>query len=142
MQDFFLVIHFIGLALGVGTSFAMMRLGMATKDLPVAERAQFFRTAMSVSKNGSLGLAFLIGSGLCMLFTRGVGTVFASGGMAFHIKLTLVLVLAGFVGFSQVLVKRFREKQDMAVLPKLAKVGQVMLLTGLGIIITAVLAFH
>lgn len=142
MQDFFLVIHFIGLAMGVGTSFATMRLGIATKDLPAAERAQFFRHAITLGKNGSIGLGLLILSGLCMLFTRGVATVFASGGIAFHIKLTLVLVLIGFLGFTQVQVKRFREKQDLEALGSVAKVGPLMLLTGLGIVVCAVLAFH
>lgn len=142
MQDFFLIIHFVGLALGVGTSFATLRLGLATKDLPPAERAQFFKYAMALGKNGSLGLALLIASGLCMLFTRGVTTVFGAGGAAFHVKLTLVLVLAGLLGFTQVLVKRVREKQDAQAMATLAKVGPVMLLTGLGIVVTAVLAFH
>ncbi len=142
MQDLFLFIHFIGLALGVGTSFAMMRLGVATKSLPPAERVQFFRHALAVGKNGSLGLALLIVSGLCMLFTRGVTTVFGAGGIAFHVKLTLVLVLCGLVGFSQVLGKRFREKQDGQALATMAKLGPPMLLTGVGIVVCAVLAFH
>ncbi|HTQ07595.1 MAG TPA: hypothetical protein VMI54_27250 [Polyangiaceae bacterium] len=142
MQDFFLIIHFIGLAMGVGTSFAMMRLGIATKDLPPPERAQFFRRALAITKNGSIGLGLLIVSGLCMLFTRGVGTVFAAGGAAFHAKLTLVLVLIGLLGFSQVKLKRFREHDDVAALAAAAKLGPVMLLTGLGIVTCAVLAFH
>jgi uncharacterized membrane protein len=142
MQDFFLIVHFIGLAMGVGTSFAMMRLGIATQDLAPAERGQFFRRAVTVAKNGSIGLGLLILSGLCMLFTRGAATVFASGGIAFHIKLTLVLVLAGLVGYTQVQVKRFREKDDVSALAAAAKLGPVMLVTGLGIVICAVLAFH
>lgn len=142
MQDLLLVVHFIGLALGVGTSFAMLRLGLATKHLPPAERAQFFKHALSLSKNGSIGLGLLILSGVCILFTRGVSTVFAAGGVAFHIKLTLVLVLAGLLGFSQVLIKRFREKQDAAAMATAAKLGPAMLLTSLGIVVAAVLAFH
>jgi len=142
MQDFLLIIHFLGLALGVGTSFATLRLGLSTKDLPPAERAQVFKHVIGLGKNGSLGLGLLIASGLCMLFTRGVTTVFSSGGVAFHVKLTLVLVLAGLLGFSQVLVKRVREKQDARAMATLAKVGPVMLLTGVGIVVAAVLAFH
>ena len=142
MQDLFLFIHFIGLALGVGTSFAMLRLGVATKELPPAERVQFFRHAIALSKNGSIGLGLLIASGLCILFTRGVSTVFGAGGIAFHVKLTLVLVLAGLLGFSQVKLKRFREKQDAQALATVAKLGPAMLLTGVGIVVCAVLAFH
>jgi uncharacterized membrane protein len=142
MQDALLIIHFLGLALGVGTSFAMMRLGMATKHLSPAERGGFMKHALSLSKNGSLGLTLLIVSGLAMLFTRGASTVFGSGGVAFHVKLTLVLILAGVFGYSQVLLKRIREKQDAAAMGTMAKIGPVMLVTGVGIVITAVLAFH
>jgi hypothetical protein len=142
MQDLFLIVHFLGVALGVGTSFAMLRLGIATKALSPAERAEFFRHALSLGKNGSLGLALLIVSGLCMLFTRGVSTVFGAGGIAFHIKLALVLVLAGLLGFSQVLVKRIREKQDARAAATLGKLGPAMLFTGVAIVIAAVLAFH
>ncbi len=142
MQDTLLIIHFLGLALGVGTSFAMLRLGIATKALAPAERAGFMKHAMSLSKNGSLGLLLLILSGLGLLFTRGVSTVFASGGPAFHVKLTLVVLLSGLFGYSQVLIKRIREKQDAAAASKMPKLGQVMLLVGVGIIVSAVLAFH
>lgn len=142
MQDALLIIHFLGLALGVGTSFAMMRLGMATKHLSPEERAAFFRHAMSLSKNGSLGLTLLIASGLGILFTRGFSTVFVAGGPLFHIKLTLVLVLSGLLGYSQVLIKRIREKQDPAAQATMAKLGPAMLLTGLSIVVCAVLAFH
>ena len=142
MQDLFLVVHFLGLALGVGTSFAMLRLGIATKGLSPQERGQFYKHAMSLSKNGSLGLTLLIVSGLCMLFTRGVSTVFAAGGGAFHAKLTLVLVMVGLFGFSQVLIKRIREKQDAAATVTMSKLGPAMLLTGVGIVVCAVLAFH
>src|SRR5687767_14488820 len=101
MQDALLIIHFLGLALGVGTSLAMARLASATKDLPPAERAQFNRYAMSLGKNGSLGLALLIASGLGILFTRGVSSVFVAGGPTFHAKLTLVVILIGLFGYSQ-----------------------------------------
>ncbi len=142
MQDFLLIIHFVGLALGVGTSFATLRLALAAKASPPAERAQIFKYAMALAKNGSLGLALLIASGLGMVFTRGAATVFSSGGVAFHVKLTLVLVLVGLLGFAQVLGKRAREKQDAQAMATLAKVGPAMLVTGLGIVVAAVLAFH
>jgi uncharacterized membrane protein len=142
MQDLFLVFHFLGLALGVGTSFAMMRLGVALKSATPEERGQVMKYAMSLSKNGSLGLTFLIVTGLCMLFTRGVTTVFASGGVVFHVKLTLVLILVGLFGYSQVMIKRIREKQDRAAMATMEKLGPAMLLTGLGIVVSAVLAFH
>jgi hypothetical protein len=62
--------------------------------------------------------------------------------MAFHIKLTLVLILAGLLGYSQTMIKRIREKQDIAAAATMTKLGPVMLVIGVGIVVTAVLAFH
>jgi uncharacterized membrane protein len=141
MYDLLLIFHFLGLALGVGTSFAMLTLGLATRGLSGEERAKFFGRATLLSKNGSIGFTLLILSGIGMLFAKGVSTVFAWGGGAFHTKLALVVVLAGCLGYSQVLVKRMRQG-NQAALATLPKLGRVMLLLGVGIVITAVLAFH
>ena len=51
-----LFLHFLGLALGVGTSFAMLRLGAATRELSQEERVKFMLRASEVAKNGSAGL--------------------------------------------------------------------------------------
>ena len=66
-----LFLHFIGLALGVGTSFAMLTLGAATKDLPSDERTKFMLRAGALRKNGSIGLALLILSGLALFMLQG-----------------------------------------------------------------------
>jgi len=142
MYDLLLILHFLGVALGVGTSFAFLVLGMASKDLEPKERMAFAKRTFALSKNGSVGLLLLIVSGVGMLLTRGVSAVFAWGGPAFHAKLTLVVLLCGFVGYSQVLMKRVRVSSDVASAARLPKIGRVMLLLSVGIVISAVLAFH
>lgn len=142
MYDFLLILHFLGLALGVGASFAFFTLGIATKDLAPAERLELMKRTASISKNGSIGLALLIVSGLGFLLTRGVSAVFAWGGPAFHAKLTLVVLLCGFVGYSQVLMKRVRTGSDPSAAVRLPKIGRVMLFLSVSIVICAVLAFH
>jgi uncharacterized membrane protein len=141
MYDLLLILHFLGLALGVGTSFAMLTLGLASQDLQGEERGKFFRRVAVLGKNGSIGFTLLILSGLGMLFDKGVSTVFAWGGGAFHAKLALVVVLAGCLGYSQVLAKRMRNG-DQAAMAALPKLGRVMLLLGVGTVTAAVLAFH
>jgi alkylation response protein AidB-like acyl-CoA dehydrogenase len=54
-----------------------------------------------------------------MFFMRGPGAVMAAGGPAFHAKLTLVVILCGAVGYSQVLGKRAREAGGGPALAKL-----------------------
>jgi uncharacterized membrane protein len=142
MYDFLLILHFIGLALGVGSGFAFLALGIASRDLAPAERLLFAKRTFVLSKNGSIGLGLLIVSGIGFLLTRGPAAVFAWGGPAFHTKLTLVVLLCGFVGYSQMLMKRVRTGTHPAAAARLPLIGRVMLLLGISIIICAVLAFH
>jgi uncharacterized membrane protein len=142
MYDFLLITHFIGLALGVGTSFANLRLGIATRDMEPAARAQFFLRAFALSKNASIGLLLLIVSGIGMLLVRGVHPTFVAGGTAFHAKLGLVVLLMGLFGRIQVLIKRARLAQGGPAMAEIPKIGQLMLLVGVGIVILAVLSFH
>jgi uncharacterized membrane protein len=145
MSAFYLVLlalHFIGLALGVGASFAMVTLGIASAGLEAAERDRFMLRATAVSKNGSAGFLLLVLSGVGMLFMRGPASVMAAGGPAFHVKLTLVVIMAGLIGYSQVLRKRAREAGDARAKATLPKVGTALLVLGLGIVIAAVIAFQ
>ena len=137
-----LTIHFLALALGVGTSFAMVTLGIASASLEPAERRAFMLRAMAVSKNGSIGFLLLVLSGLGMLFLRGPASVFAAGGPAFHAKLTLVVIMAGVLGYSQVLRKRARVAGDAKAMAALPKVGAALLLLSIAIVVAAVIAFQ
>jgi uncharacterized membrane protein len=137
-----LMLHFVGLALGVGASFALFTLRRASAELESGERAKFMLRALSVAKNGSYGLLLLLLSGLGMFFMRGPGAVMAAGGPAFHAKLTLVVILFGVVGYSQALGKRAREAGGGPALAKLPAVSTAILLLGVAIIIAAVIAFQ
>lgn len=137
-----LAIHFLGLALGVGTSFALLRLGMASRDLDANERARFMIRAMAVSKNAGGGFVLSLLTGLGMLFMRGPASVFAAGGPAFHAKLTFVVIMAGVLGYSQVLTKRAREAGGGPALASLPKAGAALLFLGLAVLVCAVIAFQ
>ena len=137
-----LMLHFVGLALGVGASFALFTLRRASSGLEPAERTKFLLRTLSVSKNGSYGLLLMILTGLGMFVMRGPGAVMAAGGPAFHAKLTLVVILCGAVGYAQVLGKRAREAGDPPTLAKLPVVGNAILGLGVAIVISAVIAFQ
>jgi uncharacterized membrane protein len=137
-----LMLHFVGLALGVGASFALFTLRKASAGLQPAERTTFMLRALSVSKNASYGLLLLLVSGLGMFFMRGPGAVMAAGGPAFHAKLTLVVILCGVFGYSQALGKRAREAGGGPTLAKLSTLSTATLLLGVAIVIAAVIAFQ
>jgi uncharacterized membrane protein len=140
MYDFFLIAHFFGLALGVGAGLAMFSLGLATKDMSPEERGKFMQRASILRKNGSYGLLLLIASGLGFVVERGFSPLTFRGGGFFHAKLTLVVVMAGLLGYSQVLFKK--AQANPALMGRLQLVSRVMLVTGLSVIVLAVLAFH
>ncbi|HVY31865.1 MAG TPA: hypothetical protein VHB79_35260 [Polyangiaceae bacterium] len=133
--------HFIGLALGVGTSFAMLTLGASTSDLSPEERSKFMLRATALRKNGSYGLALLILTGLAMFILRGPREMLAFGGGALHLKLTLVVVLCGFFGYVQVLSKKVREAGGGPLMAKVRTLSMVMLLLSVAIVASAVAAF-
>jgi hypothetical protein len=134
-------LHFVGLALGVGTSFALLTLGAAAGDLAAEERTKFMLRAGALRKNGSYGLGLLILSGLGIFILRGPAEVMRWGGPAFHLKLTLVVILIGLFGYSQVLAKKVRLAGGGPLMPKLRTLGLVMLLVSISIMAAAVAAF-
>ena len=140
-----LFLHFIGLALGVGTSFAMLTLGAASRELQPEERMKFMMRVSALRKNGSYGLALLILTGLAMFIMRGPSAVFAWGGPAFHLKLTLVVILCGFFGYMQVLTKKIREAGSgggaNALMAKVPTISLIMLGLSIATVAAAVAAF-
>jgi hypothetical protein len=136
-----LFLHFIGLALGLGTSFAMLTLGAAARELAPEERGKFMLRVSALRKNGSYGLGLLILTGLAMFIWRGPAAVFAWGGGAFHLKLTLVVILIGFFGYMQVLTKKIREAGGGPLLAKVPKISMIMLGLSVAIVAAAVAAF-
>jgi uncharacterized membrane protein len=142
MLDFLLILHFIGLALGVGTGFAMLTLGLSTADMAPADRGAFMRRASVITRNGAIGLTLLILSGVGLVMTKGVQMVMAWGGPMFHVKLTLVAIMIGVFGYLQVLLRQSRSADGAAAAARIPIVSRVMLVLGVSVVVFAVLAFH
>ena len=142
MYTFLLFLHFIGLALGVGTGFANLTLGLATRDMAPPERFAFMLRASVLAKNGSIGITLLIASGIGMALVRGFSETRAWGGVAFDVKLALVVVLAASLGRIQMLAVRAKREGGGPAMAQIPMVGGVMLLTGVLVVVCAVLAFH
>ena len=134
-------LHFLGLALGVGTSFAMFTLGAAARGLPEAERTQFLLRSAALRKNGSYGLGLLILTGIAIFLLRGPAEVMRWGGGAFHLKLTLVVILIGVFGYTQAVAKKVRLAGGGPLMAKLPKLGLISLCLSVAIVAAAVAAF-
>lgn len=140
MYGVLLFLHFVGLAMGVGTSFAMFTIGLSVGKMQPADRGPFYAKVSVISKNGSIGLLLLLLSGAGMLLAR-PGLFSAAGGL-FHAKLAVVAVMVALVGYMQVLMRKAKREGGgpaMALLPKLGRIG---LLLSLIVVALAVAAFH
>jgi hypothetical protein len=136
-----LALHFLGLAIGIGAGFAMLTLRRLAATLPEPERAPFLLRAAALGKNASSGFGLQLLSGLGLLILRGPLEVMRWGGVAFHIKLTLVLLMIATMGYLQVTAKKARQAGGGPLLAKVGQLSTVMLGLGVAAVIAAVIAF-
>jgi hypothetical protein len=139
MYTTLLFLHFIGLAMAVGTGFAFLRLGRAFKALPPAEKGPLFGKLAVLRLNTYSGFAILILTGLIMTFMR--PGLFAAAGWAFHVKLTLVVLMLLNMGGMHMLMAKARRAGGPPP-AYLMTLGNVNFSMGILTILMAVLAFH
>lgn len=135
-----LILHFLGLAMGVGTGFAMMFLGIAASKLDEASATQFMGRSMVLSNMGKLGLVFMIATGFVLIGDR---WDILMANTYFQIKLGGVLLLTVLIGIMDVHARNLRKGGDPGVyLKKIGTLGRVTLPLGILIVVMAVLVFH
>ncbi len=139
MREAMLIVHFIGLAMGLGTSLAFMFLGMASAKMEPVEAGKFRLNVLSLSRMGHIGLALLIISG-GYLMTPFWGMLASSPLLI--TKLILVLLLAVLIGVIGVYARKAKQGEPEMHLKKIEPIGKITLLITLAIVILAVYFFH
>ena len=134
-----LIVHFLGLAMGLGASFAFMFLGIAGSKMDKEEGKKLALNTFAIGRMGRIGLAMLIISGL-YLITPFWGSLSAMPMLI--AKLILVLVLTITVILLSFYSKRAKKGDTDANLKKIANLGKVSLLSGITIVLLAVLIFQ
>lgn len=134
-----LMLHFVGLAMGLSVSISnMVMLGIITKAAP-GERPVLARFPPAMSKVGRVGLVLLWLTGLTMVFTRWDG--FDGMPWQFHVKITAVVLLTITVLYIGKLEGQIR-RGDTAAAAKLPSFGKVASLFALTALVFAVLTFN
>ena len=139
MRDIMLIVHFIGLAMGLGTSIAFMIFGIASSKMEKEEGQKFIVNAFTLSKMGNIGIVILIISGGYLITPY--WPILTSMPLLMA-KLVLVLVLAAFIGIISSYVKKAKKGDAETYLKKIALLGRLSLLTALTIVVLAVYIFH
>lgn len=139
MRELMLVIHFIGLAMALGTGFANLFLGTVASKLEPAERGNFMSRIMILGRMGQIGLGLLLFSGF------GLMTPYwkALSDMPLLIaKLSFVAVLLIFVASVLLLIRKSKKQGNPALLAKIKPLAMLNFLIGITIVVLAVLVFH
>lgn len=138
LDHFLVIVHFVGLAMGLGSGFAQMVMaGLMAKASP-QDKAVLARFPPAMGKIGVIGLALLWITGLSIIKTR-YGT-FSILPQTFIYKLTAVVLLTLAVGAIQVLQRR-AQKGDMAAMARMQMLGRLTGPLALIAIIFAVITF-
>ena len=133
------MVHFVGLAMGIGTSFGYLFLGIAGAKMEKGEALNFMMNTFSLSKMGTIGITLLVLSG-GFLITPYIKHL---GSYPFLIaKLSLVAILIALIIYLNITVGKAKKGNPEVHLKKIRKLGPVSLLIGLSIIVCAVLNFH
>jgi len=134
-----LIIHFIGLAMGLGTSFAFMFLGMSAAKMEKEEARKFSEKIMIVSRMGHIGLTLLIVSGIFLMSPYWQSLPEMPLLIA---KLTLVVMLAILIVLIGAASRKAAQTKDEKYEKQVATLGKLSFLTALSIVVLAVYIFH
>lgn len=139
MREIMLIIHFIGLAMGLGTSFGFMFLGIAASKMPKEEAVKFGLNTFALGRMGQIGLALLVISGLYLMtpFWKILTTQ-----PLLIAKLCMVVLLIIMIVIIGIYTKKAKTEDAASNMKKLQPLGKLSLVTAIIIVILAVLNFH
>ena len=139
MRDIMLIIHFIGLAMGVGTSFAHAFLGKTLSKLERSEAKKFSHQIKALSQMGYSGSILLLFSGIYLLlpFWPIITTLplLILKLILFVILMILILLINRDAG------KNYKDDTD-GNLKRVELMGKLVLVISVVIVIIAVNVFH
>lgn len=140
MRDVMLILHFVGLTMGLGTSFAHAFLGSVTGKMSADEATKFRVHSLVLGKMGLIGIGLLVISGLYLVTPY---WKLLSSMPLLILKLSLVVVLISLIAVINILSARAKKGNETEVqFKKIAPLGKMTMLIALIIVIVAVYVFH
>jgi hypothetical protein len=139
MRDIMLIIHFIGLTMGLGTGFAHAFLGAASAKMSGEEATKFRLHTLSLSMMGHVGIGLLLISGFYMITPY---WKVLSGMPLLIAKLSLVFILIILISMINVAGRKAKQGDAEVQFNKMKQLGKATLLVGLAIVVLAVKVFH
>lgn len=138
LNQLLLILHFLGLAVGMSASVVNLVVGGLIAGAAPPERPVLARVPAVMSHVGGGGLLLLWATGLMLVFTKWGG--FASLPWQFHVKVTAVVLMTLAVGLAHALQARMK-RGDSAAGARLPLVGKAILILSVVVVVFAVLTF-
>ncbi|RYE16915.1 MAG: hypothetical protein EOP51_24910 [Sphingobacteriales bacterium] len=139
MRDVMLILHFVGLVMGLGTSFAHAFLDKLISKMEPEAAVKFRLQVMLLSRMGYLGIVLLIISGIYLVIPYW-STI--SSNPLLIIKLSLVFILSILIILIGQGTRKAQQGNAAHHLKKIEPLGKLTLLIGITIVIIAVNIFH
>jgi len=139
MRETMLILHFIGLTMGLGTGFAHAFLGTAISKMSPEEGTKFHLHTLVLARMGQVGIGLLLISGFYMItpYWKVIGNM-----PILMIKLGLVAILIVLVTLLGIAGKKAKQGDAERQFKKIAVLGKITLLVGIAIVVMAVMTFH
>jgi len=144
MYDFILILHFLGLAIGAGTSFYMLGLALHARRLkdPEAAKKIMLGAGAAITGVGLLGLILLLASGYFLLMQSGIEIKTLN--WAFWMKMAMVVAILIYTVTMKIFAikaKRREGEEGIAAMKKMKRFAPIGPFLAFLVISFAVLAF-
>ena len=139
MRETMLVLHFIGLTMGMGTGFAHAFLGIATSKMSAEEATKFRMHTLVLGKMGHTGIGLLVLSGLYLITPY--WKILPSSPLLI-LKLSLVVILLVILTLISSTAKKAQKGDAEVHLKKIQQLGKITLPLSIIIVILAIYVFH
>jgi uncharacterized membrane protein len=139
MRDVMLILHFIGLAMGLGTGFAHLFLGILAAKMSPDEARKFRMHSLVLGNMGNIGITLLVVSGLYLITPY---WKMLPESPLLIAKLTLVGILISILVMINLATARARRGNEEVQLKKMERLGKITLPLAIAIVVIAVTVFH
>lgn len=139
MRDTMLILHLIGLAMGLGTSFAHAFLATTLSKLEPVEAAKFRTHSKGLSQMGTVGTVLLLVSGIYLLVP--FWPVITALPLLI-VKLVLFVILVALIFLINLRARNNYQNHDPGNLKRIELMGKFAMVIGVAIVILAVNVFH
>jgi uncharacterized membrane protein len=139
MQKALLMLHLLGLAMGLSVSFSGMIMRSLMASATPDERNAYAKFPPRMMRVGDIGLTLLWITGPAMLFTKYQG--FAGQPWTFHVKLTAVVALTAVVGMIHANAKK-AAGGDVAAARRIETIAPLAFVSAVTALVFAVITFE